>query len=202
MIMKWQHLMEFLDSFIQKTEPILIDGVSTSTASKVVDWMIDYKKMKDFFLKETRLIKSYYFTPLDVSQDDSNIMKLLDWLSFNGYITVLVEWESDIKSSKPTIDVEFTVTALKIACKADHLILFAGGGKYVPLVKRLNDIGKTVTICSTVKGPSRIVSDELRKCADNFIELDDLRAAIERSDKNNNHRGNHDKEGRLYQDRR
>jgi uncharacterized LabA/DUF88 family protein len=167
---------------------ILIDGVSTHSAARNLDWTIDYRKLLTYVQKETSLIKAYYFSPFDVSQDESTIISLLNWLSFNGYNTVLVEYEQDDdrrpRGNKGNIDVQFTIKALQIASKIDHIILFTGTGRYVPLVKKLDELGVVVSVCSTMKGDTKIVSDELRKCADNFIELDSLKPHIERDTKN------------------
>jgi len=159
---------------------VLIDGISTHAAAKNLEWTIDFKRLLDFLKAETYLVKAYYFSPFDVSQEENAIVKLLDWLDFNGYNTVLVEYEEERKA-KGNIDVEFTLRAMRIADKVDHIVLFTGTGRYVPLVNRLDEMGKITTVCSTIKGGSRIASDELRRAADNFIDLDSIRTHVERS---------------------
>jgi len=76
------------------------------------------------------------------------------------------------------LDVEIAVDAIMIAEKVDHIILLAGSGDLSHLVQNLRTKGVRVTIVSTLRGPSSMVSDNLRRLADNFIELGSLADSI------------------------
>ncbi|MBI4068107.1 NYN domain-containing protein, partial [Candidatus Kaiserbacteria bacterium] len=66
---------------------------------------------------------------------------------------------------KANFDVEITADALQLANTNDHFVLFSGDGDFVPLVKRLRELGKSVTVVSDRK----YLSGELLLSADKFV---------------------------------
>ena len=58
--------------------------------------------------------------------------------------------------------------------------IFAGDGDFRPLVESLQRQGVRVSVVSTIRSQPPMISDELRRQADNFIELDELREVIGR----------------------
>ena len=62
----------------------------------------------------------------------------------------------------------------------DHIVLFSGDGDLRPLVEAIKRTGVRVSIVSTIRSQPSMISDELRRTADNFIELDQLKAVISR----------------------
>ena len=71
----------------------------------------------------------------------------------------------------------------------DHAILFSGDGDFRRLVEAVQRKGLRVTVVSTVRSQPPMIADELRRQADNFIELEDIRAKIARA---SGTKGNHD----------
>ena len=57
---------------------------------------------------------------------------------------------------------------------------FSGDGDFRPLVESLQRQGVRVSVVSTIRSQPPMISDELRRQADNFIELDGLREVIGR----------------------
>src|SRR5437868_2443188 len=103
----------FLDE-IEKTA-LFIDGISTHAVARNLKWVIDFRRLQDYFADRTHLIKSYYFTPMDV-HDESSIESLIEWLDLNGFICVLVEYDSqDERGKKSSIDVNFVTNILRLA---------------------------------------------------------------------------------------
>jgi uncharacterized LabA/DUF88 family protein len=154
---------------------VLIDGINTHYVFKSLGWMPDYKRTLDFFKKAVILKKMYYFVSLDRDQEENSIIKLIDWLDYNGFICKI----TDSDERNRGIQVDFTVQAMKLIPCVDHFILFTGNSQFVPLVKHLDDAGKIVTICSTLLN-QKMVSDALRRAADSFVEIDSLRQYIEK----------------------
>ena len=155
---------------------VLIDGINTHYCFKQsLNWMPDYKKMLDYFRRTVILKKIYYFVSLDRDQEENSIIKLIDWLDYNGFICKVTE--SDERNRG--IQVDFTIQAMKLIPSVDHFILFTGNSQFVPLVRHLDDAGKIVTICSTLYN-QKMVSDALRRAADNFVEINDLKGHIEK----------------------
>jgi len=72
------------------------------------------------------------------------------------------------------------VNAMELAPHVDHIVLFSGDGDYRPLIESLQRQGVRVSVVSTIRTQPPMISDELRRQADNFIELDGLRDVVGR----------------------
>jgi uncharacterized LabA/DUF88 family protein len=62
----------------------------------------------------------------------------------------------------------------------DHVVIFSGDGDFRRLVEAVQRRGKRVSVVSTIRTSPPMVADELRRQADNFIELDELKSQIAR----------------------
>jgi uncharacterized LabA/DUF88 family protein len=62
----------------------------------------------------------------------------------------------------------------------DHVVIFSGDGDFRRLVEAVQRKGRRVSVVSTIRTSPPMVSDELRRQADNFIELDELKSQISR----------------------
>ncbi len=76
--------------------------------------------------------------------------------------------------------IELTVDAMELAPRVDHIVLFSGDGDFRPLVESLQRQGVRVSVVSTIRSQPPMIADELRRQADNFIELDELKEVIGR----------------------
>jgi uncharacterized LabA/DUF88 family protein len=76
------------------------------------------------------------------------------------------------------MDIELTVDAMQLADSLDHIILFSGDGDFRSLVEALQQKGKRVSVVSTLHTQPPMVADELRRQADQFIDLADLEQQI------------------------
>jgi uncharacterized LabA/DUF88 family protein len=98
-----------------------------------------------------------------------------------------------IKSAKPhndgegrrtierNIGVELSVDAIEIAKHLDQIVPFSGDGDFRSLVEAVQHHGVRVTVVSTISSQPPMVADELRRQADEFLELENLRAIIGRT---------------------
>ena len=77
--------------------------------------------------------------------------------------------------------VEMAVDALRLAPQVDHIVLFAGEGSFRSLVEALQQLAKRVTVISTLQSRPPMVADELRRQADQFVDLADLEPMIGRA---------------------
>jgi uncharacterized LabA/DUF88 family protein len=59
-------------------------------------------------------------------------------------------------------------------------VLFSGDGDFRPLVESLQRQGVRVSVVSTIRSQPPMIADELRRQADNFIDLNDLKEVIGR----------------------
>jgi uncharacterized LabA/DUF88 family protein len=81
---------------------------------------------------------------------------------------------------KGNMDIELAVDAMELAPRVDHIVLFSGDGDFRPLVGSLQRQGVRVSVVSTIRSQPPMIADELRRQADNFIDLEDLREVIGR----------------------
>ena len=81
---------------------------------------------------------------------------------------------------KGNMDIELTVNAMELAPHVDHIVLFSGDGDFRPLVESLQRQGVRVSVVSTIRSQPPMIADELRRQADNFIELEGLRDVLGR----------------------
>jgi uncharacterized LabA/DUF88 family protein len=82
---------------------------------------------------------------------------------------------------KANMDIELAVDAMDIADHVDEIVLFSGDGNFRPLVAALQRRGVRVTIVSTIASEPPALADELRRQADEFIDLADLEAKLGRA---------------------
>ena len=69
----------------------------------------------------------------------------------------------------------------EMAPHLDHVVLFSGDGDLRLLVEAVLRKGVRVSVVSTIRSQPPMVADELRRQADNFIELGELTDSIART---------------------
>ena len=82
---------------------------------------------------------------------------------------------------KGNMDIELAIDVLEMADHLDHVILFSGDGDFRRLVEAVQRRGLRVSVVSTIKSAPPMVADELRRQADDFIELSELAPLIARN---------------------
>jgi uncharacterized LabA/DUF88 family protein len=82
---------------------------------------------------------------------------------------------------KGNMDIELAIDMLEMAQYIDHAILFSGDGDFRRLVEAVQRKGVRVSVVSTIRSSPPMVSDDLRRQADNFIELQELAPNIMRN---------------------
>ena len=169
---------------------LFIDGANLYSAAKTIGVEIDYRKLLEEFRKRGRLLRAYYYTALVENDDYSPIRPLVDWLQYNGYnvITKPAREFTDRdgrRRVKGDMDVEITVDMMNLAPSLDHIVVFSGDGDLTRVVQAVKDKGVRVSIVSTVKSQPAMISDDLRRAADTFIDLADLAKLIGRPPREN-----------------
>jgi uncharacterized LabA/DUF88 family protein len=164
---------------------LFIDGSNLYAASRALGFDIDYKLLRQEFMRRGKLLRAFYYTALLESEEYTPIRPLVDWLHYNGFAMVTKPAREYTDSQgrrkvKGNMDIELTVNAMELAPRVDHIVLFSGDGDFKPLVESLQRQGVRVSVVSTIRSQPPMISDELRRQADNFIELDELREVIGR----------------------
>lgn len=164
---------------------LFIDGSNLYAAAKTLGFDIDYKLLRAEFMRRGKMLRAFYYTALLENDDYSPIRPLVDWLNYNGF-TMITKPAKEFTDSmgrrkiKGNMDIELAVNAMELAPHVDHIVIFSGDGDFRPLVESLQRQGVRVSVVSTIKSQPPMIADELRRQADNFIELYDLRDVIGR----------------------
>jgi uncharacterized LabA/DUF88 family protein len=164
---------------------LFIDGANLYATSKTIGFDIDYKRMLKYFESKGYLLRAYYYTALIEDQEYSSIRPLIDWLDYNGYRVITKPAKEFTDSAgrrkiKGNMDMELAIDAMELSDTVDHTVIFSGDGDFRYLVEALQRKGRKVSIVSTVSTNPSMIADDLRRQADNFIELNSLRDEIGR----------------------
>ena len=164
---------------------LFIDGANLYATSKAIGIDIDYRRLLSEFQSKAYLLRAFYYTALVEDQEYSSIRPLIDWLDYNGF-TVVTKPAKEFTDAggrrkiKGNMDIELTVDALELADVVDHYVIFSGDGDFRTLVEALQRRGRKVSIVSTMASQPPMISDELRRQADHFIDLMSLKAEVGR----------------------
>jgi uncharacterized LabA/DUF88 family protein len=164
---------------------LFIDGSNLYAAARALGFDIDYKLLRQEFMRRGKLLRAFYYTALLENDEYSPIRPLVDWLHYNGYSMVTKPAKEFTDSQgrrkvKGNMDIELAVDAMELAPYLDHAVIFSGDGDFRPLIEALQRKGVRVSVVSTIRSQPPMIADELRRQADNFIELDELRDVIGR----------------------
>ncbi len=171
--------------YSQERCAIFIDGANLYSTARSLGFDIDYKRLLDYFKQKSQLVRAYYYTVLIEDQEYSPIRPLVDWLDYNGYtlITKPAKEYTDPNGRRRirnSTDVELAVDMIELAPRVDHMVLCSGDGGFRRAIEAVQRLGVRVTVVSTVRTNPPMAADELRRQADNFVDLRDLTKEIER----------------------
>lgn len=157
----------------------LIDGPALYATSRKLGWDVDFKKLLAFLNSNCILHRAIYFTAFSEGEEFTPIKPLVDWLSYNGYRIVskpVREYfdDSGRRRVRAHVHVEMAVEMLNLTQFVEHFLVFSGDGELAYAVDAAQERGARVSVVSSMKA-DQSVSDELRRVADAFVELEDLR---------------------------
>ena len=164
---------------------LFIDGANLYATAKTLGFDIDYKRLLNEFQSRGTLVRAYYYNAIIEDQDFSSIRPLIDWLDYNGYTVVTKATKEFTDASgrrkvKGNMDIELAVDAMKLAEHVDQIVLFSGDGDFRSLVEAVQRRGVRVTVVSTISCQPPMIAGELRRQADDFIDLLALRSRVAR----------------------
>jgi uncharacterized LabA/DUF88 family protein len=163
---------------------LFIDGANLHATCRTVGFDIDYKRLLQEFASRGTLVRALYYTAIE-DQEISSIRPLTDWLNYNGYTVVTKATKEFIDASgrrkvKGNMNIELAVDAMELAQHVDQIVLFSGDGDFRSLVEAVQRRGVRVTVVSSMSVKPPMIADELRRQADVFIDLAELRSKIGR----------------------
>jgi len=158
---------------------LFIDGANLYSASRNLGFDVDYRNLLAVFRARCNLIRAYYYSAVLDTEEYSPLKPLTDWLAYNGY-TLVTKAAREFTDShgrrrvKGNMDIELAVDMLELAPRMDHAVLFSGDADFRRLVEAVQKQGVKVTVVSSIRTQPPMVGDELRRQADQFLELADI----------------------------
>ncbi|HET9535912.1 MAG TPA: NYN domain-containing protein [Mesorhizobium sp.] len=172
-------------SYTSNRIALFIDGANLHATAKALGFDIDYRRLLKEFEGRGSLLRAFYYTAIIEDQEYSSVRPLTDWLSYNGYtvVTKAVKEFTDAsgrRKVKGNMDIELAVDAMDLANQIDQMVLFSGDGDFRSLVEAVQRRGVHVTVISTISSQPPMIADELRRQADVFTDLAELRSRLSR----------------------
>lgn len=165
---------------------LFIDGANLHATLRQLGLEVNYSKLLNEFSSKARLIRANYYTAMWEEQEYSALRPLVDWLDYNGFIVVKKPAREQIDAHgkrriKGNMDVDIAVDMLELAPHIDHAVLFSGDGDFRRLVEAMQRRGVRMSVVSTLRTSTPVLADELRRQADQFIDLADIAPDIARN---------------------
>jgi uncharacterized LabA/DUF88 family protein len=164
---------------------VFIDGANLHATARTLGFDIDYKRLLQEFQSRGNLLRVFYYTAIIEDQEFSSIRPLIDWLDYNGF-TVVTKPAKEFddgegrRKFKRNVNVELAVDAMELAGKIDQIVLFSGDGDLRPMIEAVQRRSVHVTVVSTLVSQPPMIADELRRQADVFTDLIELKSKIGR----------------------
>jgi uncharacterized LabA/DUF88 family protein len=164
---------------------LFIDGANLYATARALGFDIDYRRLLREFQDRGVLLRAFYYTAMIEDQEYTSIRPLVDWLNYNGYTVVTNPTKEFVDAGgrrkvKGSMNIELAVNAMELADHIDAMVLFSGDGDYRPLLKAVQRRGVHVTVVSTLASQPPMVADELRRQADVFLDLAELKPKLGR----------------------
>lgn len=164
---------------------LFIDGPNLYAASKTLGIDVDFKRLREYF--KEGLVRAYYYTAILEDQEYISIRPLVDYLAYNGYQVVskqAKQWtDADGRvKTKGNMDTEISIDAFELVVNKaiNHAVFFTGDGDFEYLIRALQRHGCICTVVSSIVTKPPICADDLRRIADYFIDIHEIRQHIER----------------------
>lgn len=169
---------------------VFINGANFNYSKRNAGIFVDDLKLLRFFKENTGesvFLRIYHYEA--VPRDDGSasradviqsIRRRLDFLEYNGF-TVVTKPAKDITSDaekqylKGNMDGEMIVDMMATSKTLDHIVMFSGDGDFRYAVQKIQEAGKRVTVVAS----DRSIANELKRQADSFVELEEMRPFIQ-----------------------
>jgi uncharacterized LabA/DUF88 family protein len=164
---------------------LFIDGPNLYGTARALGFDIDYKRLLSEFQTRGTLLRAFYYTAIIEDQEFPSIRPLVDWLDYNGYTVITKATKEYVdgfgrRKVKGDMHIELAVHTMELAEHVDEMILFSGDGDFRPLLEAVQRRGVRVTVVSSIASQPPMIADELRRQADIFTDLMELRAKVGR----------------------
>jgi uncharacterized LabA/DUF88 family protein len=162
---------------------IFVDGNNMFYAQQKNGWFFDPRKVLDHFTNDptVSLVNAFWYTGLKDPQDQRGFRDALISLGYTVRTKILKEYydnDSGRYSQKANLDIEIVVDMFNTVNQYDRVILFSGDGDFERAIELLRSKDTHITVVST----EGMIARELRNVTDRYIDLNDVRDRIEKTD--------------------
>ncbi|MGH2414555.1 MAG: NYN domain-containing protein [Microcystaceae cyanobacterium] len=163
------------DKKLNQRIAIFIDGANLFYAAMHLNIEIDYTKLLGYLTKERQLLRAYFYTGVDYTNEKQQGFLL--WMSRNGYRVVSKELIALPNGSKKAdLDVEIAIDMMTLARYCNTLVLFSGDGDLAYAVDNITYRGVKVEVV----GLSSMTSESLIRVADSYTDLELIKQDIQK----------------------
>jgi uncharacterized LabA/DUF88 family protein len=155
---------------------IFIDGSNLFYAALQLNIEIDYTKLLARLTGGSRLLRSFFYTGVDRTNEKQQGFLL--WMRRNGYRVIakdLVQLPDG--SKKANLDVEIAVDMMSLVGCYDTAVLVSGDGDLAYAVDAVSYRGVRVEVVSL----RSMTSDSLINVSDRYIDLENVREDIQKT---------------------
>lgn len=159
---------------------LFIDGANLDQTCRSLKRTVDYRLLLEHFRSSRPLVRAYYFMAFSDDPNGSS-RKRIDYLEYNGFtvikrpVKVFTDPVTGRAHLKGNLDIEIAMYARDVAERLDEAVLFSGDGDFRVLVESLQRLAVRVQVVSSLETvPHPYIADELRRQADEFIEINKL----------------------------
>jgi uncharacterized LabA/DUF88 family protein len=160
---------------------IFVDGSNLFYAALQLNIEIDYTKLLARLTGGSRLLRSFFYTGVDRTNEKQQGFLL--WMRRNGYRVIakdLVQLPDG--SKKANLDVEIAVDMMALVGSYDTAVLVSGDGDLAYAVDAVSYRGARVEVVSL----RSMTSDSLINVSDRYIDLENVKEEIQKTPRSNN----------------
>ncbi len=155
---------------------ILIDGASLFYGALQLQLEIDYSKLLTYLKGDRQLLRAYFYTGSDRSNERQQGFLL--WMRRNGYRVITKELITlPDGSRKANLDVEIAIDMMTLGAYCDTIVLLSSTGDLSYAVNALSYRGVKIEIVSLRAN----THDQLINLADRFVDLADIQDLIRKT---------------------
>jgi len=159
---------------------IFVDGSNLFYAALQLNIEIDYTKLLARLTGGSRLLRSFFYTGVDRTNEKQQGFLL--WMRRNGYRVIakdLVQLPDG--SKKANLDVEIAVDMMALVGSYDTAVLVSGDGDLAYAVDAVSYRGVRVEVVSL----RSMTSDSLINVSDRYIDLENVKEEIQKTPRTN-----------------
>ncbi len=159
---------------------IFVDGSNLFYAALQLNIEIDYTKLLAKLTGGSRLLRSFFYTGVDRTNEKQQGFLL--WMRRNGYRVIAKDLiQLPDGSKKANLDVEIAVDMMALVGSYDTAVLVSGDGDLAYAVDAVSYRGVRVEVVSL----RSMTSDSLINVSDRYIDLENVKEEIQKTPKHN-----------------